>query len=217
MWGGSCLSFLSTPAFSLPFSGEGYNSRPATTGVRGPPSRDRPRWDCTGIILTQPPKTDHRTTAGLGRGCSWPATHTWTHWCLQTFYFGFVHPQAGPAFHLKQHAKLAGSTTIRVFRIGKKQKYKTAEWLVFLPGVTAQFKAGITEVIKQHCLCDMISQVAKSICHLHRQIELILHYRLWGLYNINVITSSGLQTWQLTEFVGINRYACHKSIRFTDN
>lgn len=41
---------------------------------------------------------------------------------------------------------------------------------------------------------DMISQVAKSICHLHPQIELILYYRLWGLYNINVITSSGLQT-----------------------
>lgn len=99
----------------------------------------------------------------------------------------------------------------------KKIEIKTAEWLVFCLGFTAQFKARITEVIKQHCLCDMISQVAKSICHLHQQIELILHYRLRGLYNINVITSSGLQTRQLTEFVGINRYACHKSIRFTDN
>lgn len=62
----------------------------------------------------------------------------------------------------------------------KQIEIKTAEWLVFRLGFIAQFKARITEVIKQHCLCDMISQVAKSVCHLHQQIELILHYRLWG-------------------------------------
>lgn len=55
-----------------------------------------------------------------------------------------------------------------------KKRNTRAERLVFRLGFTAQFKARITEVIKQHCLCDMIRQVAKSICHLHPQIELIL-------------------------------------------
>lgn len=54
-------------------------------------------------------------------------------------------------------------------------------------------KAGLRRSLST-TVSDMISQVAKSICHLHQQIELILHYRRWGLYNINVITSSGLQT-----------------------
>lgn len=61
-------------------------------------------------------------------------------------------------------------------------------------GPAVRLRAWITEVIRQHCHGDVISQVAKSICHLHQKIELIQHYRLKGLYNINLITSRQLQT-----------------------
>lgn len=44
--------------------------------------------------------------------------------------------------------------------------------------IAGQVKAGITEVIRQRRLHDTISQVAKSICYLNWQIELMLHYRL---------------------------------------